>query len=51
MANSLDLTNAVAYQAYVQKYAPELYTKMMLGFSSAQYANPLERVKGRITLS
>ena len=48
---SLNFTPAAAYQAYVEEFAPELFSKLYYGFETAKYVTSHEGVKGRKVLT
>ena len=51
MSQSLNLTSAASFQAYVQDYYDTLITKMFFGFRTSQYTTAHEGVKNRIALT
>lgn len=51
MSASLKLTNASGYQAYVEEFSPQLLSKLLLGFKTAEIATLHEGVKGKKTLT
>lgn len=51
MSESLNLTNAAAFQSFVQSYDFNLMGRMFHGFRSAQFMTPHANVKGRLTLT
>jgi hypothetical protein len=51
MSQSLNLTSAASFQAYVQDYYDTLLTKMFFGFETSKYTTAHEGVKNRLALT
>ncbi|MEO7176354.1 MAG: hypothetical protein ABI002_11230 [Saprospiraceae bacterium] len=51
MSQSLNLTDAAAYRAYVEQYSDEILQKMLFGFASAKHLKAFEGVKGKLVLT